>query len=147
MHGCLPAEPQKSIFAADSCVSESTAAVRSVSAAEFTDSLDSKSSGWFADLARKLWPRKTAAVLQHLVDFHHHASSAESFERQCYRYAAGKADPSAPFVIALLRSADGDRVLDHLMRGCREPWWQRHQLARAALPAVEQLRQLQLPID
>jgi hypothetical protein len=135
MHGCLPAEPQKSIFPADSSDIEKS----------ITDSLDSR--GWFAQLAHRLWPKKPAAVLQHLVGDDAHAASEASLERQCYRYASGKQEPPSPFLVALLRSSDGDRVLDHLMRGCREPWWQRHQLARAALPAVEQLRQLQLPID
>jgi hypothetical protein len=147
MHGVLPADPQRSLGLADSEDSGMCVRGARVAAAPFTDSEDSRRSTWFSELARKLWPRKTAAALQHLVRFERHAKSAGSFERQCYRYAAGDDAPPAAFLIDLLRGAEGERVLDHLMRGSREPWWQRHQLARAALPAIEQLRQLQLPID
>ena len=128
MHGRIPAEAQVAIFPADSSDIEKS----------FTDSSDSESSGWFAKLARKLWASKTAAVLAFLTGRR---------ERQCYRYASGQAEPMASFLVDLLRSSDGDRVLFELMRGSSATWWHRHQFALAALPAIEQLRQLRLPID
>ena len=138
MHGRIPAEAQVAIFPADSSDSESVVAKLFHGAEQITDSSDSESSGWFAKMARKLWASKTAAVLAFLTGRR---------ERQCYRYASGQAEPMASFLVDLLRSSDGDRVLSEIMRGANAPWWRRHQFALAALPAVEQLRQMRLPID
>ena len=138
MHGKIPAEAQVAIFPADSSDSESSIADFLDRDKSFTDSSDSKSLGWFQKLARKLWASKPAAVLAFLTGRR---------ERQCYRYASGQAEPMASFLVDLLRSSDGDRVLSEIMRGSSAPWWRRHQFALAAMPAIEQLRQLRLPID
>ena len=137
MHGRIPAEAQVAIFPADSSDSESSIAVLLDAGKSFTDSSDSESSGWFAKLARKLWSQKTAAVLAFLTGRR---------ERQCYRYVSGQAEPMASFLVELLRSSDGNRVLEEIMRGSTAAWWQRNQFALAAMPAIEQLRQLQLPL-
>lgn len=136
MHGRIPADGSASIFPADSSVSECCAGVRSDSAEKFTDSSDSES--WFARLCRKLWPSKPAASLEFLTG---------ARERQCYRYASGQQEPPALLVVELLRGTDGGRLLAEIMRGASPPWWSEYQFALAALPAVEQLRQLRLPLE
>ncbi len=128
MHGRIPAAAQAAIFPADSSVSENS----------FTDSSDSDSEKWFARLVIKLWPQKPSAALEFLTGRR---------ERQCYRYASGDAEPRALFLAELLRSSDGQRVLEEIMRGSHAPWWRRYQFAVAAMPAVEQLRQLHLPLE
>lgn len=129
MHGNLPADPQRAIFVADSSDIEKIV----------TDSSDSRApKSWFARIARRLWPSKPAAALEFLT---------VRRERQCYRYASGEQEPPGDFVVALLRSSDGGRFLDESMRGSDAEWYRRYQFALAALPAVEQLRQLALPID
>lgn len=137
MHGIIPAERQAAIFPADSSDIESLRAGRSDGSESFTDSSDSESRGWFGKLARKLWAQKTAATLGFLTGRR---------ERQCHRYASGDAEPMASFLADLLRSDEGKRVLDELMRGSNAAWWKQIQFALAAMPAVEQLRQLQLPL-
>jgi hypothetical protein len=124
MHGLIPADAQAAIFPADSSDSEFL----------FTDSSDSR---WFSGLAKRLWPSKTGASLEFLTG---------RKERQCYRYASGDAEPMASFLADLLRSEDGQRVLDELMRGSNAAWWKQVQFALAAMPHVERLRQLDLPL-
>lgn len=128
MHGNLPAEAQRAIFPADSLVIEKS----------FSDSLANEPENkWFSRLCDKLWHDKPAAALDHLTSAKLH---------QCYRYASGRQEPGGMLIVELLRSSDGERVLDYIMHGSKADWWQRHQFARAALPAVEQLRQLSLPL-
>lgn len=105
MHGVLPANPQRSIFAGDSSVTEKPFSDSSVTDVE---------TKWFSALAERLWPSKAAAALDHLT-------SADL--RQCYRYASGRHQPPATLLVELLRGADGERVLDDLMRGSKAAWW------------------------
>lgn len=128
MHGVLPADPQRAIFPADSLATEKC----------FSDSLATEPENkWFSRLAERLWRDKPAAALDHLTSAKLH---------QCYRYASGRQEPPATLIVELLQGSDGGRVLDHIMRGSAATWWQQYQFALAALPAVEQLRQLQLPL-
>lgn len=129
MHGNLPAQAQRSIFPADS-----------LDIGKFVgdSSVNRTKKAWFARIAERLWPSKTAAALGFLTQRH---------DRQCYRYAAGDQEPPGGFVVDLLRSPDGGRFLDEAMRGSDAEWYRRYQFALAALPAVEHLRQLRLPID
>jgi hypothetical protein len=128
MHGVLPAEAQRAIFPADSLASEKT----------FSDSLANEPENkWFSRLCERLWRGKPAAALDHLTSAKLH---------QCYRYASGRQEPPGLLIVELLQSPDGGRVLADIMRGSKQPWWQQHQFALAALPAVEQLRQLSLPL-
>lgn len=128
MHGVLPADPQRAIFPADSLASENS----------FSDSLANEPENkWFSALCERLWRGKPAAALDHLTSAKLH---------QCYRYASGRQEPGGFLIVELLRSQDGGRVLTDIMRGSTAPWWQQYQFALAALPAVEQLRQLQLPL-
>lgn len=138
MHGRIPAEAQVAIFPADSSDKEKPGGELFHGDAAIFDSSDKNNSLWFQRLARKLWPHKKSAVTL--------AFLTGRRERQCYRYASGDAEPMALFLVDLLRSSDGARVLDEVMRGSAASWWQRHQFALAALPAIEQLRQLQLPL-
>jgi hypothetical protein len=128
MHGVLPAEAQGAIFPADSLASEKS----------FSDSLANEPENkWFSRLCERLWHGKPAAALDHLTSAKLH---------QCYRYASGRQEPPGLLICELLQSPDGGRVLNDIMRGSRQPWWQQYQFALAALPAVEQLRQLSLPL-
>lgn len=128
MHGKIPAEAQTAMLLADSLVSEKTS----------TDSLATRlENKWFSDLAAKLWDDKPAAALDHLTGAELH---------QCYRYASGRQQPPGLLIIELLRGPDGGRLLELAMRGSRAAWWAQYQFALAALPAVEQLRQLSLPL-
>ena len=106
MHGTIPASDQGAIFPA--------AEVRSETCEQtITAELRSDSSLWFGELARKLWPSKTAATLQFLTG---------RKERQCYSWASGSAEPFASVLVALLRSDDGERVLDRVLSGCGAAW-------------------------
>jgi hypothetical protein len=128
MHGNLPAQAQRAIFPADSLASEKS----------FTDSLATEPENkWFSALADSLWKPKPAAALDHFTSAKLH---------QCYRYASGRQEPPGLLIVELLQSSDGGRVLNHVMRGSTAAWWRQYQFALAALPAVEQLRQLQLPL-
>jgi hypothetical protein len=136
MHGKIPADAQVTIFPADTLVSERLPAAP---AEPITVQLDSESSGWFAKLARKLWRQKPAAALAFLTG---------EPERQCYRYTSLEKpqEPPASLMVDLLRGTDGGRVLHEIMVGSDAGWWLRYQSALTALPLVEQLRQLALPL-
>jgi hypothetical protein len=110
MHGNLPANAQRAIFpAADSCAESSGIHSRAGSCAE--------SPRWFAELARFLSKTKPSATIQYLTG---------EPERTCQTWTADCAKPAIPkadVLVKLLRSGEGRRVLDHIMRGCKEPWW------------------------
>lgn len=130
MHGNLPAEAQRAIFprvTSDAETCDQTSGVIS----------DSESSGWFAKLARKLWSPKPPAAVEHLTG---------APLSTCQRWCRDGSDITGTALRDLIRGSDGGRVLDELMRGAKPAWWQQYQFALAALPAVEQLRQLSLPL-
>jgi hypothetical protein len=136
MHGNLPAEAQREIFFTDQSVSEK---LSGGGPQTITDLLVSESCEWFSKLARKLWRDKPAVALEFLTG---------APERQCYRYTSERPqEPPGKIIARLLRSSDGARVLDEIMRGSQAEWWKRHRFALAALPFVEQLRQLELPLE
>lgn len=117
MHGTLPADPQGTIFSVAQGCSEN---------AETTAQLCSEIiDGWFGNLAKHLWPKKTAAALEYLTG---------AKERVCHYWVAGR-EPNASVLVTLLRSEEGKRVLDHVMRGSKAKWWValRRDLALAAL--------------
>lgn len=131
MHGTIPAAAQQSIFLPATNGAETTAPESAaISGAEI--------SGWFAELARKLWPKKTWAHLQYLT---------KAPDRTCQRWASGATDISSSALRDMLRSNDGERVLLALMDGCRQPWWlKRADDARAADGLRGLVEQLGLPL-
>ena len=130
MHGRIPADPQTAIFPADQLASQKV----------FSDRLAKEPENkWFSKLCDRLWKEKPAAALDHLTSAELH---------QCYRYAAGRQQPPAIVLYELLRGGDGERVLDQLMRGCKEPWWLAMRRARAASKAYDNAaEQLDLDLD
>jgi len=74
--------------------------------------------GLWADLAHALLPDKPGAA------FRDHTTGSE---RQCYAWAGGYNEPLASILVELLRSPEGGRALDVLMRDCTAPWWLDHQ--------------------
>jgi hypothetical protein len=104
-----------------------------------TDSSDSGDrSRWFVPLAKKLWPSKTAAAIEFLTG---------ARERQCYRYASGAQEPPSTLIVDLLRSEDGARVLNEILRGSKSKWVRDFRRAQAALPLLDQWKQLDLAVD
>lgn len=94
---------------------------------------------WFPGLAKFLSPKKPAAAIHFLTN---------EPERTCYEWVRGKFDPPSRVIIRLLHSDQGWRVLEYLMRGCKEPWWlslQRAQIASKAYDAA--VEQLSLNLD
>ncbi|MPZ58468.1 MAG: hypothetical protein GEU91_18645 [Rhizobiales bacterium] len=71
-------------------------------------------------------------------------------ERTGYALAGGTRQPMGTTIIALLRSAEGGRVLDYIMAGSKAPWWRRHIEDRRDgglfREAIEK-RQLTLPLE
>lgn len=86
---------------------------------------------WFSGLAKFLSPNKPAAAIHYLTD---------EPERTCYEWVRGKFDPPSRVVIKLLHTDQGWRVLDYLMRGSREPWWQEVVEAREGMLASDARR-------
>jgi hypothetical protein len=129
MHGRIPADPQTAIFPAARLCDEKTITAQLCS--------DPGKEGWFKDFARALWPKKTAASLQFLTGCK---------ERASHYWAAGR-EPPASIIVSLLRGSDGERVLDQLMRGCKEPWWLTHRRAVAASKAYDAAAQEQLALN
>jgi len=129
MHGRIPTDPQCAIFPAAQLCNE-------IEARNSTARLCSDD--WFAALARKLWPKKPAASVQYLTG---------SKERACHYWIAGR-EPPGSVVVKLLHSNDGERVLDQIMRGCKEPWWLSLKRARIASRAYDSAcEQLSLNLD
>ena len=131
MHGVLPAQAQRAIFPdVQSYIDKTTGAQSCVF----------ESNQWFKRLAAALWTTKAGAALHFLTAVP---------ERTCQAYASGTRDPG-DFIVRLLRSSEGRRVLNHLMRGCKQPWWHEHQLAeihyqaRVAYDAAVAQAQLEL---
>jgi len=110
MHGNLPAQAQRAIFpAAGSCVESKVILSCAGSCVE--------SPRWFAELARYLSKTKPSATIQYLT--------AEP-ERTCQTWTADcerPAIPKADVLAKLIRSSEGRRVLDYIMRGSKEAWW------------------------
>jgi len=78
---------------------------------------------WFPDLAKKLWPVKTAAAVHHIT---------QEPERSCYAWVGGKNDPPARALLRLLDSDQGWRVLECAMRGSKQTWWRDCRVGYAA---------------
>lgn len=129
MHGNLPAEAQRSIFPGDSSVTEKTISDSSVTGFE---------NKWFSRLCERLWRDKPAAALDHLTSAELH---------QCYRYASGRQEPPATLIVELLRSPDGGRLLDQIVAGSKSKWVRDFRRAQAALPLLDQWKQLDLGIE
>jgi hypothetical protein len=130
MHGRIPADPQAAIFPAAQLCAEKTITAQLCSEPE--------KEGWFKDFAQSLWPKKTAAALQFLTG---------AKERVCHYWSAGR-EPPASVMVRLLRGTDGERVLNQIMRGCKEPWWLSLQRARLASKAYDAAcEQLSLGLD
>jgi len=77
---------------------------------------------WFALMARELWQFKVAAHLYCLIGTN---------ERTARAWARGDREPMGSAVLDLLRSSDGERVLDWIMRDSGAEWWRDLQGARA----------------
>ncbi len=134
MHATLPARVEHAIFPAAQSCGEKTIGAQSCGSLE---------NQWFKSLATALWKGKPGATLHYLTDVP---------ERTCQSYASGSRDPSGDFILKLLWSPEGGRVLGHAMRGCKQPWWKEHRLAeihydaRVAYDAAVQQAQLELEV-
>lgn len=84
---------------------------------------------WFPGLAKFLSANKPAATLRYLTS---------EPERTCYEWVRGKFDPPSRVLIKLLHTDQGWRVLEYLMRGCKQPWWRDVVRARACAAAFDQ---------
>jgi len=94
---------------------------------------------WFPGLAKFLAPIKTAAAIHFLT---------KEPERTCYEWVRGKFDPPSRILIRLLHTDQGWRVLEFIMRGCKEKWWLEVQRARIASKAYDAaVEQLSLNLD
>lgn len=69
---------------------------------------------WFAVMARELWQFKVAAHLHFLLG---------TSERTGRAWASGDREPMASILAGLLRSEDGARILEILMRDSSTKWW------------------------
>lgn len=87
--------------------------------------------GLWADLAHALLPDKPGAA------FREHTRGSE---RQCYAWAGGYNEPLASTLVDLLRSPEGARVLDVVMRGSDAPWWEDHQHSVRLAAAAERAK-------
>lgn len=76
---------------------------------------------WFPGLAKRLSKDKAPAAIHHLTG---------EAERTCYDWCKGAVDPPARLVIKLLHSDVGWVVLEYLMRGSNQPWWDEVRRAR-----------------
>lgn len=125
MHGNLPAQAQRAIFSV---------------AISGNDELSLAKNGneWFRRLCRNVWPLKAAAHIEHYT---------KAPARTCHRWAAGDSEVGGNALRNILRGDAGDKALAEIMCGSKATWWRRHRLALAALPAVEHLRQLELPLE
>lgn len=95
-------------------------------------SIVAESCKWFPGLAKWLSPTKPATYVHYI--------SGEP-ERSCYAWVEGKNDPPARTLIRMLQSDDGWRVLEYIMRGCKQPWWREVLRARECAAAYEQRRE------
>lgn len=66
------------------------------------------------DVARRLWPSKTATNL---------ASRAEISERAAKLWLEGRTEPGADALVNLLRSDAGFALLQQIMEGSGTRWW------------------------
>jgi hypothetical protein len=66
------------------------------------------------DMARRLWPSKTAA---------HLASRAEISKRAAELWLEGRTEPGADALVNLLRSDAGFELLQSIMEGSGTRWW------------------------
>jgi len=69
---------------------------------------------WFAVMARELWHFKVPAHI------HNHTGYSE---RTCRAWAAAESEPPARVLALLLRTDDGPRVLEYIMRNSDVRWW------------------------
>lgn len=117
-------------------VRETASEVVAANCIEF--SIVAESCKWFPGLAKRLWPDKTAAAVHHLT---------KETERSCYAWVEGKNDPPARALLRLLDTDQGWRILEYLLRGCKQRWWLETVRARECSLAYETRReQLSLPL-
>ena len=95
-------------------------------------SVVAESCKWFPGLAKFVAPKKPAPIIAYLTG---------EPERTCYEWVRGKFDPPSRVIIRLLHSDQGWRVLEYLMRGCKQPWWLDTVRARRCAAAYEQERE------
>lgn len=76
---------------------------------------------WFPGLAKWLSATKPATLIHYL--------SGEP-ERSCYGWVEGRSDPPSRALVTMLRSDEGWRILEYLMRGSEQPWWLETKKAR-----------------
>lgn len=96
---------------------------------------------WLPGLANFLWPKKPAATIHFLTD---------EPERTCYEWVRGKFDPPSRVLVKLLHTDQGWRVLEYLMRGCKQDWWLSLRAAKECAGAYESRRreiQCELPLS
>lgn len=91
-------------------------------------SIVAESCKWFPGLAKRLYSPKPASSIHYI--------SGEP-ERSCYAWVEGKYDPPARALIKMLRSDEGWRIYEYLMRGCKQQWWVETQRARRCGLAYE----------
>ena len=77
-------------------------------------SVVAESCKWFPGLAKFVSAKKPAPIIAYLTG---------EPERTCYEWVRGKFDPPSRVIIRLLHSEQGWRILEYLMRGCKQPWW------------------------
>lgn len=73
---------------------------------------------WLPAMADTLWKLKQVNAIHELI-----GGDAVAKLRTIYCWCAGKNEPLAFVLIKLLRSPQGWRVFEYLMRGCQQPWW------------------------
>jgi hypothetical protein len=135
MHGTLPIEPQKDIFPAAQSGQGASVTPEAGSALPFAaQSCRDEENPWFAKLCSGLWPTKPAAALFYLTD-------GKVPERTCRAYASGEREPSSGFLRLLLRSSQGARVLDAIMRGSKQKWDQERRVARIRSVSIIEMEQ------
>ena len=115
----------------------SVSAVREIASEAVADncigfSVVAESCKWFPGLAKFVSPKKPAPIIAYLTG---------EPERTCYEWVRGKFDPPSRVIIRLLHSDQGWRVLEYLMRGCKQPWWLDTVRARRCAAAYEQERE------
>jgi hypothetical protein len=136
MHGNLPADAQRAIFPPAGSCADSTGIHSSAGSC-------AESPRWFADLARFLSDKKPSATIQFLTG---------EPERTCQAWTADYEKPAIPkanILAKLLRSGEGDHVLEYIMRGCTAPWWRDYRTAAKKAALLEQHKQSieQLQLD
>lgn len=94
-------------------------------------SVVAESCKWFPALAKFLSPKKPAPTVHFLTG---------EPERTCYEWVRGKFDPPSRVLLRLLHTDQGWRVLEFIMRGCKQPWWIETVRARRCAAAYEQER-------